>query len=231
MDSYRIGVIRVLTTEDPELLNLHGRLLERYFPMFRVESRCIPDQYEGIHDDATMAAGVPKVVAMARQMYEEGFDAIIVSCAGDPGVREARSAVPIPVVGGGESTASLAQFYGGKAGTVGITADIPEAYTRILEGHIIPEAGIGKGVVSTLDLMTPAGFAATVDAARDQQAKGAEVLALSCTGMSTSGIAPALERELGIPVLDPVMCEGLFTLFELLRRAQLSSSASQAEQN
>ena len=47
MDSYRIGVIRVLTTEDPELLNLHGRLLERYFPMFRVESRCIPDQYEG----------------------------------------------------------------------------------------------------------------------------------------------------------------------------------------
>lgn len=190
-----------------------------------------PTSYEGIHDDASMAAGVPKVAAMARQMYEEGFDAIIVSCTGDSGVREARATVPIPVVGGGESTASLAQFYGGKAGTVGITTEIPEAYTRILGEYIVPEAGIGKRVVSTLDLMTPEGFAATVDAARAQQAKDAEVLALSYTGMSTIGIAPALERELGIPVLDPVMCEGLLTLFELLRCAQLTSSASQAGQN
>ena len=69
--------------------------------MFHVESRCIPDQYEGIHDDATMAAGVPKVAAMARQMYEEGFEAIIVSCARDPGVRETRAAVPIPWWGPG----------------------------------------------------------------------------------------------------------------------------------
>ena len=68
MNTYKIGVIRVLTTEDPELLNLHGRLLEQYYPMFQTVSRCIPDQWEGIHDDATMAAGVPKVVAMARQM-------------------------------------------------------------------------------------------------------------------------------------------------------------------
>ena len=76
----------MLTTEDQELLALHGRLLEQYFPMLEVESRCIPDQPEGIHDDATMALGEPKVVALARQMWQEGFEAIIVSCAGDPGL-------------------------------------------------------------------------------------------------------------------------------------------------
>ena len=27
-----------------------------------------------------------------------------------------------------------------------------------------------------------------------------------------------LEEDLGIPVLDPVMCEGLMALFQLLRR-------------
>ena len=54
---YKVGLIRVLTTEDQELLALHGRLLEQYFPMLEVESRCIPDQPEGIHDDATMALG------------------------------------------------------------------------------------------------------------------------------------------------------------------------------
>ena len=36
--------------------------------------------------------------------------------------------------------------------------------------------------------------------------------------MSTIQIAPALEEDLGIPVLDPVMCEGLMALFQLLRR-------------
>ena len=225
MNTYKIGVIRVLTTEDPELLNLHGRLLEQYYPMFQTVSRCIPDQWEGIHDDATMAAGVPKVVAMARQMYEEGFDAIIVSCAGDPGVAQARAEVPIPVIGGGESTATLARFYGGKVGTLGITADIPEAYPRILGDALIPEAGIGEGVRSTLDLLTPAGREATMAAARHQQELGAQVLALSCTGMATIGIAPFIRDELGIPVLDPVLCEGAVTLFELLRRAQQPAPA------
>lgn len=39
--------------------------------------------------------------------------------------------------------------------------------------------------------------------------------------MATIGIAPTLEKALGIPVLDPVLCEGLMTYFELLRRENL----------
>ena len=75
----------------------------------------------------------------------------------------------------------------------------------------------GEGVESTLDLMTPQGYAATAEAARGLKEAGADVIALSCTGMSTIQIAPSLEKDLGIPVLDPVMCEGLMTLFQLLR--------------
>ena len=44
MKTYKVGLIRVLTTEDEELLQLHGKLIESYFPMFQVVSRCIPDQ-------------------------------------------------------------------------------------------------------------------------------------------------------------------------------------------
>ena len=104
---YKVGLIRVLTTSDPELLTLHGKLLEKYFPFFEVESRCIPNQPEGIYDDETMAVGVPKVAAMAKQMWQEELEAVIVSCAGDPGVAEARKVVPIPVIGAGASTAAL----------------------------------------------------------------------------------------------------------------------------
>ena len=55
MKKYRVGLIRVLTTDDPQLKQMHGALIEQYFPMLQVESRCIPDQPEGIHDDQTMA--------------------------------------------------------------------------------------------------------------------------------------------------------------------------------
>lgn len=217
MRRYRVGLIRVLTTDDPEFLALHGRLLEQYFPMLEVESRCIPDQPEGIHDDTTMSLGVPKVVELARQMWQEGFEAIVVSCAGDPGVLQARKEIPIPVVGAGESTAVLSLFYGSRPASLGITADVPAGYQRILGSRLV-SSGRGEGVESVLDLMTPQGYAATMEAAQRLKVLGADVIALSCTGMSTIRIAPRLEQDLGIPVLDPVMCEGLMVLLELTRR-------------
>lgn len=217
MKNYRIGVIRVLTTEDPALLNLHGELLERCFPIFKTVSRCIPDQPEGIHDAETEALAVPKIRALAREMCAEGFDALIISCAGDPAVDLCRAELPIPVVGGGRSTAALSMFYGDHPAALGITEEIPVGYSSVFGDRCVGSAR-GEGVNSTLDLMQPAGFAASTAAAREQQQNGADVIALSCTGMSTIGIAPKLEKELGIPVLDPVLCEGLVTLLELLRR-------------
>ena len=217
MKRYRVGLIRVLSTDDIPLLNVHGQLLEQYFPMLEVESRCIPDQPEGIHDDATMALGAPKVVELAKQMWREGFEAVVVSCAGDPGVAQAREAVPIPVVGAGESTAALSLFYGGRPAALGITADVPAGYQRTLGPRLVSSVR-GDGVENVLDLMSPQGYAATMEAARNLKTSGVDVIALSCTGMSTIQIAPSLEKDLGIPVLDPVMCEGLMVLFELTRR-------------
>ena len=107
MKTYKVGVIRVLTTEDETVLNRHGKLLERYYPMFQVTSRCIPEQFEGVHDEETERQSIPKVVALAEEMYREGFDAVIVSCAGDPGVR------------GGPQTA--AHSSGGRRGECGHT--------------------------------------------------------------------------------------------------------------
>lgn len=216
MRTYKVGVIRVLTTNDLDSMNYHGKLLEQYYPMFTVESRCIPDQEEGIHDACTLSKGAPKVVTLAKQMWEDGFEAIIVSCAEDPGVEEARKILPIPIIGAGKSTAALAMFFGSRPAALGITAELPKVFERFFGDRLVDSAR-GKGVTSTLDLATKAGYAATVDEARRQKELGANVIALSCTGMSTIGIAPSLEQELEIPVLDPIMCAGLMTLFALIR--------------
>ena len=55
-------------------------------------------------------------------------------------------------------------------------------------------------------------------AERKLKEQGADVLALACTGMATIGIAKELEEAAGIPVIDPVMAEGLFAYFEYLKK-------------
>ena len=87
MKTYKVGLIRVLTTEDEELLQLHGKLIESYFPMFQVVSRCIPDQPEGIHDDETFAVGVPKVVNLAVELWRKAVRLLLSAV---PVIREFR---------------------------------------------------------------------------------------------------------------------------------------------
>ena len=51
MGRFKVGLIRVLTTEDQDVLQAHGKVIMENFPGIDVETKCIPDQYEGIHND------------------------------------------------------------------------------------------------------------------------------------------------------------------------------------
>ncbi|GAB1428986.1 aspartate/glutamate racemase family protein [Aminivibrio sp.] len=211
----RIGLIRVLTTKDTALLNLHGELVMQYFPQFHVISECIPDQPEGIHDDATEKIAVPKVLALARKMESEGVEAVIISCAGDPAVEEASGMLKIPVIGAGRAAASVAVALNSPVGVLGLTPEVPGAMRRILGEFLVADA-VPEGVESTLDLMKPEGLAVAIETGRALKAKGAGVIALACTGMSTIGLASKLRSELSIPVVDPVRAEAAVAWLALL---------------
>jgi Asp/Glu/hydantoin racemase len=205
----RVGLIRVLTTKDENVLKAHGRLLEARFPEFQVESRCIDDQPEGIYDEKTSAIALPKIITLGEEMEREGMEALIVSCADDPGVGELRKIVKIPVVGAGSSCASVALSCGGKIGTLGIRERAPRIMRDILGDHLVAQTRPG-GVKTTLDLMTREGRENALRAAQDLRSKGAEVIALACTGYATIGIAKDLETAAGIPVVEAVEAAGLF---------------------
>jgi len=49
----RMGLIRVLSTDDPEILNSHGRLLEAFTPNLKVISRCIEGHPQGLWNEET----------------------------------------------------------------------------------------------------------------------------------------------------------------------------------
>ena len=212
---FKIGLIRVLTTENQEVLEAHGKQIMEHFPGLVVETKCIPDQYEGIHSQELCDIAVPKIVETAKTF--EDVDMILVSCADDPGVAEIRKELPgIPVTGGGETTVALALKYGETIGVLGITDYAPQAYMRMVPDQII--LGKPDGVDSTLDLMTPEGKASTIRKGMELKEQGAQVIALACTGLATIGVAKELEEVTGLPVIDPVLAEGLFAYFESIRK-------------
>lgn len=214
-DSYSIGLIRVVTFSNEDLMNLHGEIIEEHFSNLKVTSKCISDQPYGIHDEETELLAVPKIVELAKNWKD--IDALIISCAGDPGVKELREVLDIPVIGAGESTALLAQRYGNVFGVLGITKEIPSAYTRILGESIVGTCDV-PGVISTIDLMSETGRENVIRKALELKSMGAEVIALACTGMATIGIAKDIEQACGITVIDPVIAEGLITYYECIRK-------------
>jgi Asp/Glu/hydantoin racemase len=201
----RVGLIRVMTTSDRRLLHAHGKLLQETFG-FTVTSRCIPGQPSGVYDQASLAAASPKVVQLAREMAGDA-DALIVSCASDPGLAETRAAVDIPVIGAGSAAAAAAMTFGGRIGVLGLGAHVPGPISDSLgERMVLIEDG---GRVDTPDgFLMPAGIFDTLAAAHMLVDAGADVIVQASTGLSSIGMADVLRRRLGVPVIDAVTAAG-----------------------
>ncbi|MGI6129229.1 MAG: aspartate/glutamate racemase family protein [bacterium] len=212
MGKERIGLIRVLTTDDPLVLGLHGRLIMDLFPELKVITRCISDQPQGVFNYKTEEQAWPKVVALAQEMAEEDVSAIIVSCAADPGVQQAREILDIPIIGAGSAAAHVALALGASVAALGITDNVPKAMSDVLGSALLSSAK-PVGIETTVDLMKASGKKAVLEEAEKLKGKGAKVLVLACTGMSTIGVAQDIRRELDMEVVDPVIASGLFAWY------------------
>lgn len=213
-----IGLIRVVTLTNEELLNTHGKIIERTFPGLRVVSKCIEDQPAGIYDKETEEMAKPKILRLAKEFEKQGVEAVIVSCAADPAVTEARQELKIPVIGAGSAAASLALSLGKRIGVLNLTEETPEVIRRILGNHLVAEAK-PRNVKSTLDLLTNWGREAAKEALTVLLKKGIDVIVLGCTGYSTIGFAKVAEEISGIRVVDPVVAAGAVA-FTVIRRRE-----------
>lgn len=154
----------------------------------------------------------------ARNAREEGFDAVVINCFGDPMLWELRQAIDIPVAGIGESSMLFAAMMGYKFGIVHISPfNIPEteehmakygvrdrcAGLRPIEGW---DSGLEDGLTHSEETVE-----AFISAARKLIEDGAEVIIPGCSLMSpTVRLAPGagdrfpggLTHVDGVPVVD-----------------------------
>jgi allantoin racemase len=134
-----------------------------------------PASIESVYDD-TMAA--PFVVQKAEWAEKNDYDAVVVSCMMDPGVKAAKEAVNIPVVGPREACMAIASLLGANPRTI-LPRGIP-----VLQMHDDLEKT----------------YQALKKDAEKAISEGAEVLIMGCTALT--GIAERLNEEFDVPILE-----------------------------
>ncbi|OON41863.1 hydantoin racemase [Izhakiella australiensis] len=202
-----LGIIRVLTHDDRQFVEEHGRLIKQQYGISSI-SRCIDDQRSGIFDAQSEAIAVPKIVALGKSLEAEGCTMLFLSCAADPGLAQLRAAVSVPVVSAGSASASIAAMLKRPVAVMGIGAGAPQPF-RTLLGEQVRYAR-PEGVSKTTDLLTPQGKASALACAEMLYKEGAEIIAFSCTGFSTIALADAIREQLGKIAVDAVSAAGLF---------------------
>ncbi|MBC7220596.1 aspartate/glutamate racemase family protein [Candidatus Bipolaricaulota bacterium] len=204
MTTIRVGLIRVVSGLDHDQTQAHGRILERSYPTLTVVTEAIDGFPDGLYTEEMERQAVPEILRVARRLAPS-VDAIAVSCAADPGVRELRKALSVPVVGAGSCLGLMGRALGTKLGILTIGSYVPQAVAESLQGCAMAWQQV-EGVRRTTDL--PGAMNAVVRAATALLDEGCRAIGLACTGFSTIGAAEALREALPIVVLDPVVAMG-----------------------
>lgn len=162
------------------------------------------------------------VYQAALAAEQDGFDAVLITCFGDPLLHHIRQAVNIPVASIGEASMLTAAMMGDKFGIVHVSEyNIYEAKQKIHEYGLSERLAGIRPIDETSDEQGGAIFNAhhAIEAfkkvGRELIKDGAEVLIPACGLMSPSlRMAPGMEKEYpggltevdGVPVLDVMSC-------------------------
>ena len=149
---------------------------------------------------------VPKILKIIKEAEKENFDAAIIGCFYDPGLRESREiAEKLVVTAPAEASMHIAVTLGQRFSiVVGRTKWIPLMRENVIkygfQDHLASFQPIGMGV---LDLQmdseeTKRRIVQAAEKAIEQD--GAEVIILGCTHQF--GFYKELQDDLGVPVID-----------------------------
>ncbi|MGB0554267.1 MAG: aspartate/glutamate racemase family protein [Alphaproteobacteria bacterium] len=138
-----------------------------------------------------------------------GYDAVIVSAFGDPGLAAAKEMLDIPVVGLSEASLHTAYTLGRRIVVVCLTPRLRDWYDESAEAAGLADRLVGLRVVQSpvrdistvvLDLKEPLRKECLKAVAEDR----ADVVILG--GGPTAGLAHEIRDEIPVPLLDGVTC-------------------------
>ncbi len=177
------------------------------FPGTNVDVIDLPDGVASIESMYEELMAAPMAVERICELEGEGADAVIIGCAGDPGLEAAREMVSIPVIGPGEASLLLAAHLGHRVGMLTVFQSLaPSHRQQAFRAGVLDKYSGARGLeIPVLDLMRDRDATFERIAAvgrRAMQEDGADVLVLACMTMSFLDVAPRVSELLGIPVIN-----------------------------
>lgn len=162
-----------------------------------------PESIESYYDEYLAIPGLLEEIIIS----DDGFDAFVIACWGDPGVEAARELTTKPIVGIAEASMYVANMVAARWGVI-----TTQHRTLDMVEKTIYKAGFSHRCVSVRTtgipvVETETAREATIDALEAigrlaMTEDKAEALCLGCAGMS--GLDHELEERLGVPVIDSV---------------------------
>jgi len=206
-EHYKIMVVNpILTTVFDEFDQKF--LQARAGPQFTVEIRSLTNGVETIEGDYDDTLCAPFVVDKVIEGERQGYDAAIIDCFLDPGLRAAREATDIVVVGPGEASMLLSMTLGDSFSILSTSAKRYKSYvpnSRVrqlgLSERFVSEWGAGFTVASIPE-NTDRIATQLVRAAKEMQEEDEpDVIILGCTGLSR--VVDVVAPRIDIPIIDP----------------------------
>lgn len=155
------------------------------------------------------------IVDQMVMLEDDGVDAVMVACSGDPGVAEARTLLRIPVVGPMEAAMSLACSYGWRFGILTVadstwSSNMDQLVNQY--GFSARYAGLRQLELPTMTIFTegferPAMVREDIEGrARELVGDGAEVVLIGTAGVSTFASSFEISRveDPEIPIFDVI---------------------------
>jgi allantoin racemase len=147
----------------------------------------------------------------AARAEAEGYDAVVISCFFDPGLREARSLVDIPVVSMAETSLLLGTSVGGRFGLIGLEqeqsfylAELAQRYGA--SGRVAATVPVEPAITEAELEMAYGGGGDLLErvtrAARAAIERGADLIIPAEGVLNTSLVRRGVTEIDGVPVLD-----------------------------
>ncbi len=188
-----------------------------------------PESIESLYDEYLAVPGVLSEIIKGDR--EEGADAFIIACFGDPGYEAAREVTSKPVVGIAQAAFAVTKMLAPSFSVVYVLDRSETIVKNVVHLHGADSAC--KSLRSTgltvldFDKDHERGMRALAEQSRlCKEVDGAESIVLGCAGFVS--FAEDLQRELGIPVIDGVvsavkMCEALIDIGGQVSKGKLWS--------
>lgn len=163
---------------------------------------------ESYYEDAL---ATPAVIEEAIQAEAEGYDGVIIGCAGDPGLYAIREMVRIPVVGPGENAVHLASTLGRAFSIIAIVDNCVPRHHQLVQRAGIAHtqlASIRAANMSVLDIAKGPDIAkrrVTEEARHALTSDGADCIILGCLSLAFALFDRELAQALGVPVINSAL--------------------------